>query len=307
MPAGTIPSELYTSKDARAKGLVAGCRAIRAVSAIALSLFVVAGFGAAAQSSAGPKFDAVEIRASKPIEDGAEIMYTTNQQHKLVQIRVLGKNVQVTPVFGRNGRVIMEQATLRQLISTAYKEILRDEYLTGGPRWLDSEHFDLVAKAPPDTPIDTQRIMIQAVLAERFHLQVHRENRPMPVYALVVGKSGPKLHRAEGSNDSQACVPVRDSSQGGMHRDCHNVTMAMLAEWLPQMAQSQLDLPVVDLTGLGGAYDFQLDWTPLPPDGDQTIGSTIFTAVEKELGLKLEQRKHPMPTVVIDHVERIPE
>jgi uncharacterized protein (TIGR03435 family) len=277
-------------------------QAVTAAIVIAISSLIVPAFYATAQIDPSPRFEVFEIRASRPSADGGEVVYTANQQGKLVRIRLVGASAQVTPVFSPGVRVLMEEATLRQLISAAYGEIIRDDYLSGGPRWLESDRFDLVAKAPPETPVDTARVMIQAALAERFHLQVHREMRPLPVYALVVGKNGSKLSPAEGSDVQQSCLPAKSSPEG-IRRVCHNLTMPLLAERLPKMASSQLDLPVVDLTGLSGAYDFQLDWTPLGP-ADQPVGVTIFGALEK-LGLKLERQKHPMPTIVIDRVDRI--
>jgi uncharacterized protein (TIGR03435 family) len=267
-------------------------------------------FHASGQPAVTPEFDAIEVRIAKALPPGTDVEYSTNAAGRLAQVRIgSGTRLpQVTPVFGSNGRVILEAATMRQLIEAAYPEVIRDEYLTGGPRWIDSDRFDLIGKAPPNTPVDGERRMIQAVLARRFHLQVHREDKAMPVYALVAGRKGPKLSPAMTPGDPATCRPhdMSNSPGDGIHYSCHNLTMTGLAEWLPRRASGYIDLPVVDLTGMTAAYDFQLDWSPRMASADSPGGMTIFDALEERLGLKLEHRKHPMPTIVIDHVERIP-
>jgi len=197
---------------------------------------------------------------------------------------------------------------MRQLIEVAYKDVIREEYLTGGPRWIDSDRFDLIGKAPPNSSVDAERLMIQGVLARRFHLQVHSEDKAMPIYALVVSKKGQKLRPAVASGDPDGCRPhdMTNSPTDGVHYSCHNLTMTRLAEWLPRRAAGYVDLPVVDLTEITGSYDFQLDWSPRMPEGDPPDGVTVFGALEEQLGLKLDRRKHPMPTIVIDHVDRSP-
>ena len=254
------------------------------------------------QVPARPEFNVADVRVSQKGQDAAAGLQTVRSQiNGAEQVFYVA-----APVFGQNGQVKLRNATMRQLITQAYKEVFRDEYLTGGPNWLDSDHFDLIAKAPAETPADTLRLMLQSVLAERFHLQVHREQKPMPVYALAAGKNGPKLRPAAGPGEAE-CKPVAGSgAEIGQHRACHNLTMAILAERLPGMAPVYVDRPVVDLTGITGAYDFQLDWTPRPPGTDVAAGATMFDAVDKELGLKLEERKLPMPTIVIDRVDRTP-
>lgn len=145
----------------------------------------------------------------------------------------------------------------------------------------------------------------------------------MPVFALVLGKRGPKLKETDGSARSECKLTPAETGRAYV---CRNTTMAQLAERLPDVAGAYLVHPLVDLTGLKGAYDFTLTWTPRamlqsgagrggdigPPAGGVTQASTpdgdltVFEAIDKQLGLKLEEQKHPMPAIVIDHVERIP-
>ena len=128
----------------------------------------------------------------------------------------------------------------------------------------------------------------------------------MTVYALVAAKGGFKLQPAAGSGPPR-CGPGQ-GAEGMNHLVCTNFTMANLTDWLPtRIAPSYIDRPVVDLTGLTGTYDIKLDWVPRPTaTSDVAAGATVFDALDKQLGLKLEERKQPMPVMVIDHIERIP-
>jgi uncharacterized protein (TIGR03435 family) len=224
--------------------------------------------------------------------------------------QVAGKRMQAgEPVFAANGKVAFRSVTMRELIMQSYKEILRPEYLTGGPSWLDTAHFELIAKAPPGTPVDTERLMLQGVLAERFHLVIHHEQKPMPVYALVLGKKELKLQAAAGPGDPDCKrvfgVAGKDGKvqpDGRSHAVCANVKMADLAYWLPRLEPFEVDKPAIDLTGISGTYDLHLDWASAGGT-DVAAGATMLDMLDK-LGLKLEARKDPMPVIVIDHVEQ---
>jgi uncharacterized protein (TIGR03435 family) len=150
--------------------------------------------------AAKPEFDAASVRVNHSGANGPETVVITNPRGNGTPIEVLiyaNGDVSRETALAPGGAVTLRFVTLRQLITQAYlKEISRDEYLTGGPSWLDADRFDLIAKAPPSTSIDTERLMIQTVLAARFHLALHREQKPMPVYALTIGKRGLKLQAA---------------------------------------------------------------------------------------------------------------
>lgn len=193
-------------------------------------------------------------------------------------------------------------------LSKRLMNLLGDELIAGGPSWIDSERFDLVAKATPDTPPETVRSMLQSVLIDRFHLAFHREARPVPAYALKASDHI-RLQRSLPGKDS-GCGPG-DGLPSLMHRVCHNMTMAALAAALPGMASYYVDLPVVDRSGLDGAYDFRLDWAPIHRAEDEVgappvigDGETMFDAIGR-LGLKLEEGRYPVTVVVIDRVERL--
>jgi uncharacterized protein (TIGR03435 family) len=207
------------------------------------------------------------------------------------------------------GQVSVRNIPMKELIVQAYKV----GGVAGGPNWLDSERFDIIAKAPPNTPEDTLRLMLQTLLTERFKLAIHREQKITAVFALVAARGGFKLQASAGSG--QPKCGRGQGAEGLNHTACTNITMADLADWLPtRIAPSFIDRPVVDLTGLKGPYDIQLDWVPRPLVGnaadpasaDVAAGATVFDALDKQLGLKLEERKLPMPVIVIDHIERVP-
>jgi uncharacterized protein (TIGR03435 family) len=204
----------------------------------------------------------------------------------------------------------VSDVTVKSIIMAAYD--VQENMITGGPGWIDSEHYDIVAQAPPDTPRETLRLMLQPLLAERFKLEIHREDKPMPVYVMVVGKDGPKLKKATGG--PQQCR-WNNPGAGLVQRECSNMTMEELATSMPRWGMAgKVDLPVVNLTGIKGAYDFELEWS-LPSGGgdagkaDASVaadpGGSIFDAMGR-IGLKLEQRKYPMSVIVIDRVERVP-
>jgi uncharacterized protein (TIGR03435 family) len=253
----------------------------------ALGLVIVLSQAALGQSLAKvPEFEVADVKVSNGMRDAGKIQFLPG------------------------GRIDLPNVTVKSLILVAYD--LQEDTITGGPGWIDSDHFDIVAKAPPDTPRDKIRLMLRALLAERFKLAIHREDKPMPVYAMVVGKDGPKLQKAAGGPSQ---CSWNNPGSGLIQRQCHNMTMEELAASMPRWGMAnRIDLPVVDLTGIKGAYDFQLEWS-VPAGGDASKGdapvagepggSTIFDALG-QIGLKLEQRKRPMSVVVIDRVERIP-
>jgi uncharacterized protein (TIGR03435 family) len=198
----------------------------------------------------------------------------------------------------RGRRVTGTASTLLDLITTAYG--VKYDQVSGGPGWGDSDHYDIDAKAEGDGILtkDQAQKMLQTLLAERFQLKIHRETKEVPVYALVVGKNGPKLK--ETSADAPGKNFVRGGSTG-MHMEATRGTMEQLARQLSATAGR----PVVDKTGLTGYYAYTLDWIPasraLEPDSD--IPSMV-TAIQEQLGLKLERAKGPIEMLIVDHAEK---
>jgi uncharacterized protein (TIGR03435 family) len=234
--------------------------------------------------------------------------------------------------FLPGGKITLKALSIKQLVSMAWD--MREEYVTGGAPWLDTEHYDIVAKAPVAVSDSVLMTMAQNLLIDRFRLELHKEKRVMPVFVLTAGKKGPKLQEstAPGTEESSCKLGTpQDRKDGLILRTlvCKNTPISYLAERLPGVAAAYLDQPVVDLTELKGRYDFTLEWAPrhagrgaaargvVPPAGAaggarepapsaDPEGATIFNAVQSQLGLKLEPRKHPMDILVIDKVERHP-
>jgi uncharacterized protein (TIGR03435 family) len=182
----------------------------------------------------------------------------------------------------------------------------------GGPSWLEFDRYDVVAKAPSAASAETIKSMLQALLADRFKLVVHKDTKPVPQYVLTVGKGRPKLKESDGSGEKgcQGQPPPQNLPPGTIPAitvSCHNLTMAAIAEQLHQMAGGYLTSPVTDATGLKGSWDFDIKWTArgqLAAAGAD--GISIFDAVDKQLGLKLELQKIPMPVIVVDSVNEKP-
>jgi uncharacterized protein (TIGR03435 family) len=218
--------------------------------------------------------------------------------------RTLSANPFMTGGVLRGTRYDLRNATMVDLIHTAWN--IDADTVFGGPNWLETDRFDIVAKAPANTPAATLRLMLQALLADRFKLQVHNDTRPMPAFALTLGKGKPKMKESDGSG--MGCQPVPQNSEPSyIVISCHNVTMDALVRNLRLMANSYLPNIVVDQTGLQGAWDFELKWTnraQLTQAGSDAI--TIFDAIDKQLGLKLGPAKVPSPVLVVDHVNEKP-
>ena len=192
----------------------------------------------------------------------------------------------------------------------------RNAPILGGPHWINSDIYEIDAKAEGTPSVAIMMgPMLQALLEDRFKLRIHREPREIPVYALKVAKGGFKLKPLkEGSCTTITAPPLgvpvpfrcgtfTDPRPGTLY--FHGVSMDIFAMDL------FIDRPVIDKTGIAGIFDFRLDYTPdeatpTPPGAllDDPTGPSIFTAVEQQLGLKLEPAKGPGESLVIDHVER---
>lgn len=199
----------------------------------------------------------------------------------------------------RGGRYDLRKATMLDLIATAYG--IDPDKVTGGPGWLELDRFDIAAKAPFSTSPETLNLMLQALLADRFKLALHNDTKPLPAFALTMGKGKQKMRVGDGSGNS-GC---RSTSTATI--SCRNVTMDAFAQNLRGLARDYLTDPVVNLTGLGGGWDFDLKWNPrsqiLPAGVDRV---TIFDAIDKQLGLALELKNVPTPVLMVDRVNEKP-
>jgi uncharacterized protein (TIGR03435 family) len=203
-------------------------------------------------------------------------------------------------------RYFLREASMVQIISAAYH--VDNAMVKGGPSWLDWDHFDIIAKAPPTPSKETIRLMLQSLLAQRFHLVFHTGTAPMPAHVLRAPGGKSKLKVSEGTGDA-GCEPQpskANQAAGAIPQIllvCHNETMEKFADDLRMMA----GLNVVDSTGLKGTYDFNLKWTPqglLARAG--TDGISIFDAVDKQLGLELALETAPRPVLLVDSVDETP-
>jgi uncharacterized protein (TIGR03435 family) len=194
------------------------------------------------------------------------------------------------------------------LISFAYGVHARQ--ISGGPAWFTSDRFDIAAKPDGEgQPNDRQlKIMVQKLLAERFQLKFHKEQKELSVYAITVTKTGSKLTKNE--SDPNGLPGLGFRGLGAMV-----VRNATLVDFAGTMQGAVLDRPVVDQTGLAGRYDFTLNWTPdefqftglgvkVPPPPDNAPNPDLFAAIQQQLGLKLESTKAPTDVLVIDRAEK---
>ena len=210
----------------------------------------------------------------------------------------------------RGDRYVVRQATMVDLIASAYG--VDTGYVQGGPIWLETDRFDVIAKVPPTTPPPTIKLMLRSLLADRFKLVVHNGSTPMPAFVLTTGKGAPKLKPAEGSGDADCKFqePPQNPAPGtvvSIGFSCHHTTMEEFAKNVHEWAGGYLTDPVVDSTGLKGSWDFDIKWTPrqlLQKAGPD--GISIFDAVDKELGLKLDRQTAPRPVLIVDSVNQKP-
>jgi uncharacterized protein (TIGR03435 family) len=194
-------------------------------------------------------------------------------------------------VPGIGGNVTMTNWSLTTLMNAAWD--LEPGQLSGPPAWLSSERYDVIAKTSPNATQADLRIMLQALLAERFKLVTHRETKETSIYALVALKGASKLMPATGNQRLPVVFapPARLMGYGS--------TLATLAFALTRPAGRK----VVDQTGITGGFDFTLTWSA---DDGADGAHSIFTALQDQLGLKLEPQKGQTEILVVDHAERVP-
>ena len=204
--------------------------------------------------------------------------------------------------FSRGGeRFTATNMPLGALVLTAYNITVRQ--ISGGGEFL-SEKYDVVAKAEHPVSAEEMTRMLRALLQARFKMVVRRETREVPVYALIVGKNGPKLRRSEAPENARP-TPRNVSLAGGAepargHLAFRNESMPDFA-WALSRTGGIGDRVVVDNTGPPGSYDFELTFGHESDGGDPP---PLFTALQEQLGLKLESRKAPVEFVIIEHLER---
>jgi uncharacterized protein (TIGR03435 family) len=199
-----------------------------------------------------------------------------------------------------HGGLTTKGTTLKKLVAFAYD--VREFQIVGGPGWIGSERYDVIATsgdAEPDPKLARGQQRLQTLLADRFGVKVRRDTKEMGIYALAVGKDGHKLQEQPVGPGGQMI------SQPNMFKGI-KATVPMLAQALSRA----LERVVTDQTGLTGKYNFTLEWTPdqgKVEGSDTSQPSSLFTAIQEQLGLKLQAQKGQVPVIVIEHAEKASE
>jgi uncharacterized protein (TIGR03435 family) len=211
------------------------------------------------------------------------------------------------------GQITCTKASMNDLLAHAYGV---EFFQISGPAWFSSETetYDLHAKVPPGTTKEQSKLMMQNLLAERFHLSLHHVSKEFPAYQIVVAKSGVKFNEAaSGSIQPKEGFPELPPGRAAA-TTAHSAGHARLAAHLEpisvliSMVRLSASQPIVDKTGLTGLYDFYLhfDPTPLAAEPREDAAPSLQVALEQQLGLKLEAKKLPFDVLVIDGAEKIP-
>ncbi len=206
--------------------------------------------------------------------------------------------------FTPGGRLTVTNETLRVIVTFAYG--IQGWQISGAPGWFDTDRFDISAKAEGDPSRDQMLGMFRTLLEDRFRMKVHRETKEGSIYELTVAKNGPKFQEAKPLNDNERAgvftyrtgspqQPAISLARVGRH-----ASVAMLASAL----QGPLSRPVLDHTGIAGDFDFKVEYAA--DDSHLDEFPSLFTALQDQLGLKLEPAKGPVEMFVIEHLERVP-
>ena len=206
------------------------------------------------------------------------------------------------------GRVTVSNMTVKDLLTIAYE--VRDFQVSGGPSWIDSEHYDIEAKTNGNSARKQMADMLQALLEDRFKLKAHRDTKEMPIYVLTVAKNGLKIQPAnEGScitrNPGTQLAPGQKQSDFCGYVGIRGGNLETTKQSMPDLAKTLsavLGRTVVDKTGLREAFDIHLEFAS--ENAPDSTNPSIFTAVREQLGLRLESAKGPVDVLVIDQVDR---
>jgi len=223
-------------------------------------------------------------------------------------------------------QISFTSVTLMNVLLRAYDVKI---YQVSGPDWLSSERYDIAAKIPPGTTKEQFNMMLQSLVAERFHLVLHHATKEFQGYELAAGKNGPKLKESEGSgaDRQEPAAPPKTDSDGFPQLDGPGLVMMeglkgravvsfVTAKSQPvsafvEMLSREFRMPILDRTGLDGKFDFRLEFAPqapgaLAPDTTGEAGPNLLTAVQQQLGLRLNSRKIPLDVLVIDRADKVP-
>jgi len=205
-------------------------------------------------------------------------------------------------------RFVVKGYSLKLMIAAAYD--VSPKVISGGPAWIESDHFDIEALTPGATkPVrEEQMAMLRDLLLERFKLSFHREPKTTSIYELQVAKSGLRLKQSTAAESSPAAL-ITTVFPDHLHLPARNATMG---EFVSVLQRAVLDRPVVDKTGLKGRYDFDLDWAAdesqfggeVPVASENAPSPPFFTAIEQELGLRIEAKRGPVDALIVDMAQQ---
>ncbi len=259
--------------------------------------------GAALAAAAAPVLFGMTQAPAAPAQ--AAVPASTPQAFEVASIKPSAANDPRVQMMITPGRMVAKNMPLNLLIQQAYG--VRDFQITGGPKWMDNERFDIEAKIEGQPDKKQLMAMMQALLAERFHAKFHRETKELPVYNLVVAKNGPKL-LASPAGQRPGITRMGRGVIGGQ---------GLPVEAIAASLANVIRRSVIDKTGLTGQYDFKLEWTPDADEGSgprdinpnradaaDSTGVSIFTALQEQAGLKLEPSKGPVEILIIDSIEK---
>lgn len=254
-------------------------------------LLLIASGGFAQSTTPRPSFSEFEVASIKPTPPGAGGRW----------IRMLSTN-----------EFAAKNHAVKTLIAAAYD--LSPQAILGGPAWVESDHYDIAARTPGGVrpSLDEQMSMLRKLLADRFGLAVHREPKEMRVYALTVARGGSKLKESTLSPDASPQGPPPLIFVVSPKLVKLPGRYATIAEFASVLQRAALESPVLDRSGLSGRYDFDLEFTPdetvfggaLGKGTDDSTEPDLFSAIQQQMGLRLEATKGPVQALVIDHVER---
>jgi len=252
---------------------------------VVIAIYLLAAFALSAQTA--PPGPAFEVATIKPVESSP-------------------KSARYIFMQGPH-RFVEKDYTLKLLIAAAYN--LNPKAVAGGPAWIESDHFDILALTPGEAQPshEQQMAMLRTLLADRFKLAFHREPNDFSIYALEIAKGGAKLKPSTAAATDQPALISTVYPQ----RILLPARNASMSDFVSVMQRAILDRPVVDKTGLTGRYDFDLEWAPDESQFGGDVGAAssdvnippFFTAIQQQLGLRLEATHGPIETIVVDHAE----
>lgn len=246
------------------------------------SLILAAIAASHAQTAGTPKREAFEVASIKPADPDARGT-SSNSDRRLIRIK---------------------NWTLKRLVMRAFD--VQDYQVTGGPNWLDTYRFNIDAKVDEAEPelkgLEAQarmQAMLQSLLEDRFEFQSHKITKIVPVYNLIAANNGFKL------------TAVKDTGSHSLNTNNWRLTAKCIEmRGFAVYLSGEMERPVLDATGIPGCFDFQMEWShqqdgaAKPADANEIVRPSIFTALQEQLGLKLESTKGPIEIIVVDHAEK---